>query len=51
MSKSIREFLKSEIAAREEEELASLLERSRKILSKMSDEEIVMAVRSTKDER
>ena len=50
MSKSIREFLKSEIAAREEEELASLLERSRKILSKMSDEEIVMAVRSTRDE-
>ena len=48
MSKSIREFLKSEIAAREEEELTSLIEKSRKILSKMSDEEIVTAVRSAR---
>ena len=47
MSKSIREFLKSEIASKEEE-LTSLIEKSRKILSKMSDEEIVMAVRSAR---
>ncbi len=46
VSETVRNFLKSEIAEREKEELLALLEKSKTILSRVPDREIVRAVRS-----
>ncbi|MBX8635146.1 MAG: type II toxin-antitoxin system CcdA family antitoxin [Thermoplasmata archaeon] len=50
VSETVRNFLKSEIAEREKEELLTLLEKSKIILSRVPDREIVRAIRSTRGE-
>ena len=50
VSEAVRNFLKSEIAEREKEELLTLLEKSKIILSRVPDKEIARVIRSTRDE-
>ena len=50
VSEAVGNFLKSEIAEREKEELLTLLEKSKTILSRVPDKEIARVIRSTRDE-
>jgi len=51
ISEVVRSALKEEVQKRERKELVSALEHAKKVLSKVPDEEIVKAVRETRDER
>ena len=51
ISEVVRSALEQEVQRREMRELISALERAKKALSKVPDEEIVKAVRETRDER
>ena len=51
ISEIVRSALKEEVQKRERLELISALERAKKALSKVPDEEIVKAIRETRDER
>ena len=51
ISEVVRSALKEEVQKRETRELVSSLERAKKALSKVPDEEIVKAIRETRDER
>ena len=51
ISEVVRSALRDEVQKRERSELISALERAKKALSKVPDEEIVRAVRETRDER
>ena len=51
VSKAVRDALEEEIRKREEEELAQALTDIKTILQKIPDEEIVKAVRESRDQR
>jgi len=51
ISEVVRSALRDEIERREREDLVASLGRAKKALSKVSDEDIVRAVRETRDER
>jgi post-segregation antitoxin (ccd killing protein) len=51
ISEVVRSALRDEVEKRERKELITALERARKVLSKVPDEEIVIAVRETRDNR
>ena len=51
ISEVVRSALRDEVQKRERSELISALERAKNALSKVPDEEIVRAVRETRDER
>jgi antitoxin CcdA len=49
ISEVVRSALRDEVQKRERSELISALERAKKALSKVPDEEIVKAIRETRD--
>lgn len=51
VSETVRKALQEEIRRKREEELAEGLKRAKVILSKVSDQAIVRAVRETRDQR
>jgi len=51
ISEVVRSALREEVQKRERSELISALERAKKALSKVPDEEIVKAIRETRDDR
>jgi antitoxin CcdA len=51
ISEVVRSALRDEVQKRERRELISALERAKKALSKVPDEDIVKAIRETRDER
>jgi len=51
ISEVVRSALRDEVQKRERRELISALERAKKALSKVPDEDIVRAIRETRDER
>ena len=51
ISEVVRSALRDEVQKRERSELISALERAKKVLSKVPDEEIVKAIRETRDNR
>ncbi len=51
ISEVVRSALRDEVKKRERRELISALERAKKVLSKVPDEEIVKAIRETRDNR
>ena len=51
ISEVVRSALRDEVQKRERRELISALERAKKALSKVPDEEIVKAIRDTRDNR
>jgi len=51
ISEVVRSALRDEIERRERQDLVASLGRAKKALSKVSDEDIVKAVRETRDER
>ncbi|MDA4112651.1 MAG: type II toxin-antitoxin system CcdA family antitoxin [Thaumarchaeota archaeon] len=51
ISEVVRSALRDEVQRREREGLISALERAKKVLSKVPDEEIIRAVRETRDTR
>lgn len=51
ISKTVRAALEDEIRKREEEELAQALSDIKTILQKIPDEEIVKAIRESRDQR
>ncbi|MBO3755136.1 MAG: DUF4145 domain-containing protein [Candidatus Brockarchaeota archaeon] len=51
VSKFVRMSLEEEVERREREKLLSSLSEARKTLSKLSDEEIVRAIRSSRESR
>jgi post-segregation antitoxin (ccd killing protein) len=51
ISEVVRSALRDEVEKRERKELITALERARKVLSKVPDEEIVIGVRETRDNR
>ena len=51
ISEVVRSALKEEVQKRETRKLISALEQAKKALSKVPDEEIVKAIRETRDER
>jgi len=51
ISEVVRSALRDEVQKRERRELISALERAKKVLSKVPDEDIVKAIRETRDER
>jgi antitoxin component of RelBE/YafQ-DinJ toxin-antitoxin module len=51
ISEVVRSALKEEVQKRERRELVSAFERAKEVLSKVPDEDIVKAIRETRDER
>ena len=51
ISEVVRSALRDEVQRREREELISALERAKKALSKVPDEEMIKAIRETRDTR
>ncbi len=51
ISEVVRSALRDEVRKRERRDLISALEQAKKVLSKVSDDEIVMAIRETRDNR
>lgn len=51
ISEVVRSALRDEVQKRERRELISALEQAKKALSKVPDEEIVKAIRETRDSR
>jgi antitoxin CcdA len=51
ISEVVRSALRDEVQKRERRELISALERAKKALSKVPDEDIVRAIRETRDEQ
>jgi len=51
ISEVVRSALRDEVQKRERKELISALERAKKALSKVPDDEIVKAIRETRDNR
>ncbi len=51
ISEVVRSALREEVRKRERRDLISALERAKKVLSKVSDDEIVMAIREARDNR
>jgi post-segregation antitoxin (ccd killing protein) len=51
ISEVVRSALRDEVQKRERRELISALERAKKALSKVPDDEIVKAIRETRDNR
>jgi antitoxin CcdA len=51
ISEVVRSALRDEVQKRERRELISALERGKKALSKVPDEDIVRTIRETRDER
>ena len=51
ISEVVRSALREEVEKREKKELISALERAKKALSKVSDDEIIGAIRETGDDR
>jgi post-segregation antitoxin (ccd killing protein) len=51
ISEVVRSALRDEVQKREREELISALERAKEALSKVPDDEIVKAIRETRDNR
>ena len=51
ISEVVRSALRDEVQKRERSELISALKRAKKALSKVPDEEIVTAIRETRDDR
>ncbi len=51
ISEVVRSALRDEVQKRERRELISALERAKKLLSKVPDDEIVKAIRETRDDR
>lgn len=51
ISEVVRSALRDEVKRRERRELISSLERAKRVLSKVPDEEIVKAIRENRDNR
>ncbi len=51
ISEVIRRALEEEVRRREDEELKKMLEEAKKILRKIPSEELVQAIRSSRDKR